>query len=488
MNTQEQTFSKPIETDSKDEYHLTENTDKTSKLTEQMSTNITEDRKDDVKDKQVTDQILIQENGITSKQTEFTIPFKKPNTVNADDHRNNDDESIKKDIIKAIQNINGDHEQTDSQFNFRSTLSDKPIEIISTDFRKIQHQVNNTGQAQLSSKRSKLPKKPLRIFGFNPSNLHNEAHFIESKDDVKMYNYDSSGVYQTSSTIQTGNYKGNQKYKEQIPSQPLYYYDPTSKAMFPIYTDLIQNSYPFVENNHQQTFSLVENKPQQQIYSLVEIKPQSTYLFTDNKPQSTHPFAEKKPQDYPFTEKKPQPPYQVVDNKPKPSQPQSDSSKNGFNLMQILNGGSFYKGSEQAEGSQQTAVKDFTKQESKKLEKLKPHETLEKSKPQTLMFYLNPGKTPLASSPELFTFGQQPQADCNGKNLKPSTVKADKPLQQIPLCSDCIPALGLMGLQNTKSTAAQQKKSITSPQVMPIWNGPNSPKLNYLILPTPINK
>lgn len=474
INLQEQKSSKPIEMDSKDEYNLTDSTDKATTLIELMNTNQTEDRKDDIiKDEQVTDQVLIQDEGITIKQTEFTIPFKKPNPVSTDDFKYNDDEAIKKDIVKMIQNINGDHEQSDLRLNSKSTISDKPLKVVETDSMEMEQQESyQPSHGHSKFKSQQLSNKPLRLVGYNPSifgllydtqaNYNRPSQIQQPPNnqgylagfgihgDIKQQTYDNSGVYysQPSSTSpQPGNYKGNKKSNLPIPTQPLYYYDPNSMVMLPVYTNMIQNDY-----------SLTETKPQ-------------------------------------------------------PTQPQADSGKNGFNLMQILSGGSFYKGSEQAEGSQQMAVKDSIKPEYNKFEKSKPVEKHDKSKPletrdkpkpletqdklkppQTLMFYLNPGEPPidlksLTSSPNMhLTFDQQPQSDCNGKTLKTPTVKSNKPLQPIPLCSDCVPALGIMGLPSTKSAAVQQKKSIATPQVMPIWNGQTVSKFNYLILPTPINK
>ncbi|XP_022177310.1 uncharacterized protein LOC111038491 [Myzus persicae] len=481
LNTQEQISSKPIEMNSKDEYNLADITEKATKLTEDIvSTNQTEDRKDDVKDEQATDQVLIQDEGITIKQTEFTIPFKQPNPVNTDDFKYNDDEAIKKDIVKMIQNINGDHEQSDPRLNFNSALSDKPLKVVETDSIEMEKQESyqpSNGYSKFKSQQ--LSNKPLRLVGYNPSifgslydtqvnynrpsqiqqppNSFNQGNFVGfgTHGDIKQQTYDSSGIYysQPSSTSQPGSYKGNQKSTLQTQTQPLYYYDPNSMVMLPVYTNMIQNDYS------------------------------------------------------------------ITENKPRPTQQPAESGKSGFNLMHILSGGSFYKGSEQAESSQQMAVKDSIKPEHNKFEKSKPLETQdkfkllethEKSKPlethdkskpletqdkskpqQTLMFYLNPGEPPidlksLTSSPMHLTFSQQPQADCNGKTLKSPTVKANKPLQPIPLCSDCVPALGYVGLPNTKSAAVQQKKSIATPQVMPIWNGQTVSKLNYLILPTPI--
>lgn len=452
INTpQEQNTSRSIEMDSTNEYHLTESTDKATQFIEQVSTNQTEDRNDDIKDEQVTDQILIQDEG-SSHQTEFTIPFKKPNPVNEDDFKYNDEETLKKDIVKLIQNINGNNEQSDLRLNFKSSFSDKPLKVIGSDSMEMERQQNYKPSHEHSSfKSQQLSNKPIRLFGYNPSvfgslydmhvdyrppqiqqppNLHNQGHnkgFVDHRDDVKPQIYDSSEIYHSpsSSTSQTGNYKGNQKYNALAPTQPLYYYDPNSMVMLPVYTNMIQNVYP------------------------------------------------------------------ISENKPVTSQPQTGSNKNGFNLMQILSGGTFYKGSEQAESSQQMAVKDSIKHEHNKLEKPKPSEAYNKSKiPQTLMFYLNPDDSPidlksLISNPMQLPSGQ---VDCNGQKLKIPAVKADKTLQPIPLCSDCVPALGLMSLPSTKSTAIQQKKSITSPQVMPIWNGKNISKLSYLILPTPITK
>lgn len=452
MNTpQEQNTSRSIEMDSINEYHLTESTDKATEIIELVSTNQTEDRNDDIKDEQVTDQTSIQDEG-SSQQTEFTIPFKKPNPVNEDDFKYNDEETLKKDIVKLIQNINGGNEQSDLRLNVKSTFSDKPLKVIGSDSMEIERQENYKSSHEHSNfKSQQLSNKPIRLFGYNPSvfgslydmhvdyrppkiqqppNVHNQGHntgFLDHKDDVKPQVYDSSEVYHSppSSTSQTVNHKGNQKYNALAPTQPLYYYDPNSMVMLPVYTNMIQNVYP------------------------------------------------------------------ISENKPTTSQPPAGSNKNGFNLMQILSGGTFYKGSEQAESSQQMAVKDLIKHEYNKLEKPKPSEAYNKSKiPQTLMFYLNPDDSPidlksLISSPVQLPSGQ---VDCNGQKLKASAVKADKTLQPIPLCSDCVPAVGLMSLPSTKSTAIQQKKSITSPQVMPIWNGKNISKLSYLILPTPINK
>lgn len=459
---QEQNSLKSMDMDSKNEYNL-ESADNITQVTEQVNTNQTEDRKDDLKEEQATDdQILIQEEGITSKQTEFTIPFKKPNPVNGDDIKYNDNEAMKKDIIKVIQNINGGHEQSNQQLNFKNMLSesDKPLKTVSVDLKDIERQKSSSSSHGHSNfKSQQLSNKPLRLFGYNPShfgslydmqidynrqsqiqqppNLVNQGYFAgfaTHGDEVKIQAYDSSGTYisQPSSTSQTVSYKGNKKYNVPAPApapistQPLYYYDPNSMIMLPVYTDMIQNTYPIV-----------------------------------NKPQSF--------------------------------QSQVDSNKNSLNLMQILSGGNFYKGSEQAEGSQQMPVKDpIIKQEFNKLEK--PSETYDKSKlSQTVMFYLNPGESPidlksLISNPIQLPFGQQPQADCNGQKLRVPTVKGDKPLQPIPLCSDCVPALGLMGLPSTKSAVIQQKKSIISPQIMPIWNGKNASKLSYLILPNPITK
>jgi len=498
ISTQEPISSKPIEMDSKDQYNLAESTEKVTKLTEHVGTNQTEDRKDDVKDEQATDQVLIQDEGITIKQTEFTIPFKKPNPVNTDDFKYNDNEAMKKDIVKMIQNINGDHEQSDPRLNFNSALSDKPLKIVETDSIEMERQESHQpSQGHSKFKNQQLSNKPLRLIGYNPSifgslydtqvsynspsqiqqppNTFNQGYSVGfgTHGDIKQQAYDSSGIHYTqpSSTSQPGSYKGSQK--STLQTQPLYYYDPNSMVMLPVYTNMIQNDYS------------------------------------------------------------------IIENKPRPTQQQADSGKSGFNLMHILSGGSFYRGSEQAEGSQQMTVKDSKKPEYNKFEKSKPLETHDKFKllethdkskpleahdkskplethdkskpleahdkskpletrdklkpPQTLMFYLNPGEPPidlksLTSSPMHLTIGQQPQADCNGKTLKTPTVKANKLLQPIPLCSDCVPALGYLGLPSTKPAAVQQKKSIATPQVMPIWNGQTVSKLNYLILPTPISK
>lgn len=462
INTQEQKSSKSIEMDSRDEYNLPEITDKVTTPTEQVSTNQPEDRKDDVKNEQANDHIIIQDDDITVKQTEFTIPFKKPNPVNTYDLKYNDDEAIKKDIVKVIQNINGNHEKSDPQLHFKSALSDNPLKIVETDSME-QQESYQPSHGLSKFKSQQFSNKPLRLVGYNPSvfgslydmqvdynrasqiqqppNLFNPGYFagFETHGDVKQQSNDNSGIYysQPSSTPQPGSSKGNQKSNLLTQKQPLYYYDPNSMVMLPVYSNMIQNDYP-----------------------ITEVKPQ-------------------------------------------PTQQPTDSGKSGFNLMQILSGGSFYKGSEQAEGSQQITVKDSIKPEHHKLEKSKPLETHNKPKPlethdklkspQTLMFYLNPGETPidlktLTSGPMQLTFGQQPQADCNGKTPKAPTVKSNKPLQPIPLCSDCMPALGVMGLPSTQSASVQQKKSIGTPQVMPIWNGKTVSKLNYLILPTPLTK
>lgn len=481
INTQEQKSPKSIEIDSRDEYRVIENVSKATQLTEQVNANQTEDRKDDVKDEQITEQIVIQDEGITNTQTEFTIPFKKPNPVNADDFKDNDDEAIKKNIVKAIQNINEDHEQFDPQINFKSVLSDKPLKIISADsMEKERLESYRPNQENSNFKNQQLSNKPLRLFGYNPSiigslydmqteynrpsqlqqppNVNNKGYTasfgIQSDNAKSQTHHDSSGMHfsHQSPTIQTVGHKGNQKSNAPTQTQPLYYYDPNSMVMLPIYTNMIQNTYPFAD-----------------------YKPFSI------QPQPAQPL-----------------PTQSQLTQLQPPQLQAIQPQRGFNLMHILSGGSFHKGSEQAEGSQQTAVKDkesLIKQESNKLENLKPSETYDKSKPpQTVMFYLNPGETPidlksLTSSPVQLAFSQQLQADCNGQNSKePPTVKADNPLQPIPLCSDCVPALGLLGLPSLKLAAIQQKKSIIAPQVMPIWNGYNVSKLNYLILPSPINK
>lgn len=451
-DTQEQKSLKSIEVDAA----MTESTDKVAQLIEQLSTNRTEDRNDDVKEEQqVTDQIIIQEDDATEKQTEFTIPFKQPNPVSADDFKyDNDDEALKKNIVKVIQNINGGghDERSDSQMNFKSDISDKPMKIIGTDSStETERQPQETyrpSQEHSSFKSQQLSNKPLRLIGFNPSifgslyetqPVHNKPSKVQqipyqqpsnagfhNSEDVKPLNaYDSSGTYvsQQSSNIHAGSH---QKYTLPL-TQQLYHYDPNSNSMIPVYTtNMIQNMIPVAES-------------------------------------------------------KPQPP------------PQADSNKNGFNFMQILSGGTFYnKGSEQqADGSQQqTATKDkVTKHEHNKMEKSKPPPPQ-----QTVMFVLNPGETPIdlksfTSSPMQLTFGHQPQADCNNPKHKTPAVKIDKTLQPIPLCTDCVPTLALMGMPNAKPAAAvQQKKSIASPQVIPLWNGKNDSKLNYLILPTPITK
>lgn len=506
MNMQEHKSSKSIQMDSKNEY-LVESTDKSTPLTIQRSSNETEDRKDDVKDEQATDQILIQDEGTTSKQIEFTVPFKKPNPVNANDFKYSDNDDIKKDIVKVIQNINGEYEQNDPQLlHFKSILSKKPLKIFGLDSGEMdQHesyQQNHDGNSNFKSQQ--VSNKPLKLFGYNPStfaslydmqtdynrpsqiqqppNPFNQGYFVgygDHEDNVKQQTYDNAGIYlpQPNLMYQNGNYKGNQQYNVPVPTQqPLYYYDPNSMVMLPIYTNMIQNAYPYsIENKRQPAYPFIEIKPQP-AHPIVENKPQPAYSTVQNKPQPVHPFVENKPQ--------PAQP-NVVENKP---QPVSDSIKSNFNVMQVLSGGSFYKSSEQqAVSSQQMAVKETNKFEKSN------SELYDKSKPQqTLMFYLNPGETPidlktLTSGPVQFTLGQQPQTDCEGKKLMPLQVKPEKPLQPIPLCSDCVPALGLMGLPSTKSTA-NQKKSVGAPQVMPLWNGPNLSKLNYLILPTPITK
>jgi hypothetical protein len=457
MIIQEQKSSKSMEMDSKDEYHLAETTDKVTQSTEEISSNQTEDRKDDIRDDQSTDQILIQEEEITTKPTEFTVPFTKPHPVNTVDFKYNDNEAMKKDIVKVIQNLNVNQEQYDPHLNFKSPLSDKPLKIVGADsMEKEQQQSHQPSHGHSNFKSQQLSNKPLRLYGYNPSvfgslydmhvdynrppqiqqppNSLNQGQFTgyeAHRDDVKPQTYESSGIHLSqSSSIFQSDYKENQKYNTptiKIP-QPLYYYDPNAMVMLPIYTNMIPNSYPLVQN------------------------------------------------------------------KPQPSQSQANSGKNNFNLMHILSGGSFYKGSEQAESSQQLTVKDIIKQESNKLEKLKPTETHDKSKtPQTVMFYLNPGESQVdlksfTSSPLQLSYNQQAPHDCNGQNHKTPAVKSDKLLQPIPLCSDCVPALGLMGLSNTKPAEIQQKKSVISPQVMPIWNGQNASKYNYLILPTPITK
>lgn len=497
MNTQEQKYGKSIQMDSRNEYQLVKSTDKSIPLTAQKSINETEDRKDEIKDEQTTDQISIQDEGTTTiKQMEFTVPFKKPNPVNANDFKFNNNEDIKKEIVKVIQNINGEYEQSDPQLlHFKSVLSNKPLKIFGLNSGEIDQQ-NHYGHSNFKSQQ--LSNKPLKLFGYNPSTFtslydmqanYNRPSQIQQQltpfnqgysvgyeiheDNVKPPTYDNSGIYlaQPNLIFENGNYKENQKYNVPTPTQqPLYYYDPNSMVMLPIYTNMIQNAYPYsIENKRQQAYPFVDNK-RPPAYPFIENKPQSVYPTVENKPQSARPIVENNPQ------------------------PLADSNKSGFNLMQMLSGGNFYKSSEQTESSQQTmAIKESVKQETNNFEKSKS-ETYDKSKPQqTLMLYLNPSETPidlksLTSGPIQFTLGQQPQTNCDNKKSKPLPVKTEKPLQPIPLCSDCVPALGLMGLPSTKSTAIQQNKSIGSPQVMPLWNGSNLSKLNYLILPTPITK
>lgn len=480
-------LSASVEQDFKNEYQKSESVSNITQLIEPINTNHTEDRNDDLKDEHILDQVSIQDHDLSTKQTDFTIPFKTPNSVHPDDFKYINEEAMKQNIVnKVIQNINGDHEQFNSQLNFKSTLSDKPIKIVGADSMDKEQQENyQSSHGHSNFKSQQLSNKPLRLFGYNPSvfgslydmqinynrpsqvqqssNSFNQGYTtgygvhsddvrpqtqpqiqpqVQSQPQFQSQAYDSSGMYisQPISTFQTGSHKVNQKLNAPTPTQPFYYYDPISMSLLPIYTNMVQNSY-----------STVENKPSS-------------------------------------------PSYTTMENKPSPIA-QADSSKNGFNLLQILSGGSFYKGSEQAEVSQQTTIKDpVIKQESNKLEKAKP---LDKAKPletiqdktkptQTLMFYLHPGDLPIDL--KSFTLGQQSQADCNGQTHKAPELKVDRPLQPIPLCTDCKPALALMGLPSTKSTVIQQKKSIIGPQVMPIWNGLNTSKLNYLILPNPITK
>ncbi|XP_050431878.1 uncharacterized protein LOC126840283 [Adelges cooleyi] len=469
----QQKTSKSIDVASKNE----ESGNKEGASAEQAGT---EDRQDD--DKEVSqEQVFVQDKDETMKQpTEFTIPFKKPNSVGADDikYGGADDEAMKKDIVKVIQNINGagiasyGSEQSDSQLNFKSGLTDKPMKTVNVDSAEADH-ADGQQQAHINFKSQQLSNKPLRLFGYNPWSTFGQAYDVDNnrppqvasaavggyyagygEDSVKTlssfdlgpaYSYlTGPTAYQYAGGSGAGYKGGSQKYNSAA-AQQLYYYDPSSMLMVPIYTNPIsggQTYQTYTENG-------VNAKPQQQ----------------------------------------PQPQQQ-------PAAQTETGTKKGFNLMQILSGGTFYKGSsEQAEGSQTTAVKDVpTKQEVAKPDKQKLSDEYDKTKQlQTLMLYLNPADGPLdikslTSSPIQLMLGQQPpQNDCVPKTKTPA-VK-EKPLQPIPLCSDCVPALGLIGLPNTKSVAIQTKKSSApQPQVMPIWNGSNISKLNYLILPNPITK
>lgn len=452
LNTPDQQSSKSDKGDSRNEFQRTESVTNVPHFTEQVNTNQTKDRNDNIKDEPATDQIQIQDDDMAVKKIEFTVPFKKPNPVNTDDFKYVNDETIKQNIVnKVIQNINEDHDQYKSQLSFESPLSDKLLKVVNVDSIETErqnYQPSHDGHSNFKSQH--LSNKPLRLLGYNPSAVHSlydmEAHYnlpsqiqqppssfiqgyaagLEAHSDnirPQSQTQDNSGMYfsQPTSTIHVGNYKGNQKYNE-----PLYYYDPATMSMLPIpvYTNMIQNSYSQAEN------------------------------------------------------------------KPNPTLP-ADPNKNGFNLMEILSGGSFYKGTEQAEVPQQTAVKgSIVKHESHKLEKVKPSEkvkpldtTNNKIKPLQTLVYVNPDDTSIQ-----LTYGQQPQADCKGQTHKAPALRVDKPLQPIPLCTNCKPALALMGLPSTKLARIQQKKSVASPQIVPLWDGQHVSKFNYLILPNPMTK
>lgn len=497
IGTQEQILSKSIEGDSVNEQKQTESIDKVTQLMEQINSNQTEDRNDDLKYEQATDQVIVQDEDLANTPTEYTIPFKKPNFISAEDFKYISNEAVKQSMVnKVLHNLNEDHEQSNPQLNFKSELSDKPLKIVNADSMETERKESyQPSHGHSSFKSQQLSNKPLRLFGYNPSvfgslydmqldynrpsqiqqppntfkqgyfaglkaqsdnnkqqvqpQLQKQTHAYENsgmyisqpqtqtqtqstsaQQEAQAQSYDSSGIYFSHpiSTLQTGDYKGNKKNIVPTPTQQLYYYDPSSMAMLPVYTNVIQNTYP------------------------------------------------------------------IAETKPHPT-PQADSNKNGFNLLQILSGGTFYKGPEQSEIIQQTTVKDsIVSQESTKLQKLKPSETThDKVKPpQTVMFYMNPSNSQVDSkpftSPTQLTFGQQPQTDCNGLTHKAPGHKIEKPLQPIPLCADCKPALALLGLPSSRSTVIQQKKSILSPQVLPLWNGQNVSKRNFLVLPNPISK
>lgn len=77
--------------------------------------------------------------------------------------------------------------------------------------------------------------------------MFNQGYFagFGTHGDIKQQAYDNSGVYysQPSSTSpQPGNYKGNKKSNLPTPTQPLYYYDPNSMVMLPVYTNMIDQN------------------------------------------------------------------------------------------------------------------------------------------------------------------------------------------------------------------------------------------------------
>lgn len=464
LQTQDQKSSRSNEDDSGNEFQRTESVNNVPHITEQLNTNQTEDRNDNIKDEPATDHVLIQDNNTAVKPLQIRIPYKKPDPENADDFKYINEEAMKQSIVnKVIQNINEHHDE-ESQLNFKSSLSDMPLKLVSVDSIETERQKYYPPSPEQSSPKSQpLSDMPMRLFGYDPSivgSLYNmQVHYdrpsqiqqppntvnqgyktgLEAhSDDIRPQpqTHDSSGAYfsQPISTIQVGSYKGNQKHAE-----PLYYYDPVSMSMLqlPVYTNMLQNTY-----------------------------------------------------------------LQQQDNKANPTPPINSNKNNGFNLMQILNGGSFYRGTEQAEVSQQTAVKDsIVKQDLHKQEKAKPSEKVKltdtkhnKIRPQQpLMFYMGPDNKPFnlnsfASNPTQFSYGQQPQADCNGQSHKAPALKVDKPLQPIPLCSECNPTLALMGLSSSTSAMIQQKKSSASPQRLPLWDGQHVSKINYLIFPNPITK
>ncbi|XP_050540860.1 uncharacterized protein LOC126905321 [Daktulosphaira vitifoliae] len=476
----QQKSSKSIESESNDE------SNKTSEKIDLTVSGRTEDRQDDDDKDSTQEQVYVQDKDESMKQpSEFTIPFKKPNTVGVDDvkYDSTDEEVMKKDIVKVIQNINGaglysmDH--SNSHSHMKNGMSEKPMKIFNSDSIESDHvdihsQLNN-GESHINFKSQQLSNKPLRLFGYNPfstvgstydmdikpqpilGNVHGSYFYgddavknVPTYDANPMYSY-YPPVYQYPG-LSSGGYKGGLSKYNSAASQQLYYYDPNSMLMIPIYPNTINGQ----TGGYQQ--------------------------FMDN----------------------------GINTKPQPSATQLDMpNKKGFNLMQILNGGTYYKSAiEQAEGSQTTMVKDMpatqesNKQEPIKTDKPKAPSDDDKSKPvQTLMLYLSPNDSPLdlkklSTSPIQLMVSQQPlQNNCSPKNKTP--VVKEKPLPlPIPLCSDCVPALGLIGLPNTKAPIAVQTKisaaspttTTPQPQIMPIWNGQNTSKFNYLILPNPITK
>lgn len=237
---------KPVKVDSRD--HLVESIDNTTQLNEKITTYQPEDRLYDAEDEQVTYQTLIQNDGVTNKKFDTTIPFEKLSPINADDLKYFDDEVLKQSIIKVLHDIK-DSEQSDPKLHLMSLFYTKLLKV--TDAMKTK--LEESCEPKLN--------KPLRLLGYNPEtvgSLYNmKVHYNQASQtqqphfpgfDNRSHNVKQPQIYASSTTQPISNQE-NQKYLAPITyTQQIYYYDPNTRIMFPIPNNIIKNTYPFVEN------------------------------------------------------------------------------------------------------------------------------------------------------------------------------------------------------------------------------------------------